>query len=175
MEDKMIKLETERLILRNYQLDDIEEVYDYFSNEEVARYEDFDPMTKEEVTELVTDWAGMDNRLVVVRKDIVKVIGSVGYWIDEDDDYSIDYDFNPKYGKQGYAKEAATKLLQYLFDELKIPRIYGDCDIRNTNSYHLLEHLGFERIEQRDGESYKDDREGNPILISIYLYLKKNG
>ena len=92
----MIKLETERLILRNYQLDDIEEVYDYFSNEEVARYEAFDPMTKEEVTELVTDWAGMDNRLVVVRKDIVKVIWSVGYWIDEDDDYSIDYDFNPK-------------------------------------------------------------------------------
>jgi ribosomal-protein-alanine N-acetyltransferase len=170
----MIKLETERLILRNYQLDDIDEVYEYFSNEEVARYEDFYPMSKDEVNELVTSWVSMDNRLVVVLKDLDKVIGSVGYWIDEDEDYSIDFDFNPKFGKLGFATEAASKLLQYLFDVIKIPRIFGDCDIRNINSYHLLERLGFDRIEQIDKESYKDDKDGNPILISIYLYLKKN-
>lgn len=170
----MIQLETERLILRNYHLEDIDEVFQYFSNEEVARYEDFDPMTKEEVTEEVTEWADMDNRLVAVRKDNHKVIGSVGYWIDEDGDYSIDYDFNPAYGKQGYATEAAEKLLQYLFKEVKIPRIYGDCDIRNTNSWHLLERLGFQRMKQLDNASYKDDKNGNPIRISIYIYQKEN-
>lgn len=51
----MIRLDTERLILRNYQLTDIEDVYEYFSKEEVARYEDFDPMSREEVTEEVTE------------------------------------------------------------------------------------------------------------------------
>ncbi|MDF2821353.1 MAG: hypothetical protein K0R15_1794, partial [Clostridiales bacterium] len=30
------------------------------------------------------------------------------------------------------------------------------------------------RIEQIDNESYKDDTNGEPIMISIYLYLKKN-
>lgn len=170
----MIRLETERLILRNYQLDDIAEVYDYFSNEEVARYEDFYPMSKEEVVELVTEWMTMENRLVAVLKDTDKVIGSIGYWIDEDGDYSIDFDFNPKSGKQGYATEAASKLLKYLFEDIKIQKIFGDCDIRNENSYHLLERLGFERIEQIDDVSYKDDEDGKPILISIYLYLKKN-
>lgn len=170
----MIKLETERLILRNYQWDDIDEVYDYFSKEEVARYEDFYAMTKEEVEELVTEWSVMDNRLVAVLKDTHKVIGSVGYWIDKGEKYSIDYDFNPKFGNYGYATEAASRLIQYLFDDLKIPKIFADCDIRNVNSYRLMERLGFERIKQLDNESYKNDEEGNPILISIYLYLKNN-
>lgn len=170
----MIKLETERLVLRNYKIEDIEEVYSYFSNEEVARYEDFHPMTIEEVTEEVTEWSTMDNRLVAVLKDSDKLIGSVGYWIDENGDYSIDYDFNPKFSKKGYATEATSRLLDYLFINLKIPKIFGDCDIRNVNSYRLLERLGFDRVEQINNESYKNDKNGNPILIDIYLYLKKN-
>lgn len=174
MEDKMIRLETERLILRNYQLDDLEEVYDYFSKEETAMYEDFYPMTNKEVKDLVTEWSKMDNRLVAVLKNTGNVIGSVGYWVDEKGDYSIDYDFNSKFSKHGYAFEAASKLIQYLFDELKIPQIFGDCDVRNANSYRLLERLGFEKIKQLDNESYKNDQAGNPILISIYLYSKKN-
>lgn len=170
----MIRLETERLILRNYQNDDVVQVHEYFSNEDVSKYEDFYPMTIDEVSEIVFEWSSMDNRLVAVLKESNILIGSVGYWIDEDGDYSIDYDFNPEYGKQGYATEAVSKLLEYLFDELKISKIYGDCDVRNVNSYRLMERLGFQRIERIDNESYKEDKEGNPILISIYLYLKEN-
>ena len=170
----MITLETERVILRNYHVEDIPDVFEYFSHEDVARYEDFHPMTMEEVTEEVTEWSTMDNRLVAVLKGTDKVIGSVGYWVDDDGDYSIDFDFNPKYGKKGYAFEAASKLLDYLFNEVKIPKIFGDCDVRNENSYKLMERLGFERIDKLDNESYKDDLDGNPILISIYIYVKKN-
>ena len=105
----MIRFETDRLVLRNYKLEDIEDVYEYFSMDEVARYEDFHPMSKEEVIEMVTDWSKLDHRLVAQLKGEDKVIGSVGYWIDEDGDYSIDFDFNPKFGKQGYAMEAALE------------------------------------------------------------------
>lgn len=171
----MIQLETERLILRNYRVEDIADVYEYFSDERVARYEDFDPMTMEEVTDEVTEWSTMDNRLVAVLKETGKVIGSVGYWYDEedeDDDYSIDYDFNPAYGKKGYATEAATKLLEYLFTVKKIPKIFGDCDIRNEASFKTMERLGFTRVKQIDHASYKNDANGNPIEISIYLYVK---
>lgn len=170
----MVKLETERLILRNYQKDDIEQVHKYFSNEEVAQYEDFYPMSLKEVSDTVSEWSSMDNRLVAVLKDTKQLIGSVGYWIDEEGNYSIDYDFNPAYGKQGYATEAASKLLQYLFEDIKIPQIYGDCDVRNSGSYQLLERLGFKRMKKLDNESYKNDKEGNPILISTYLYVKQN-
>ncbi len=37
----MILFETERLILRNYAMGDVPAVHEYFSNEEVSRYEDF--------------------------------------------------------------------------------------------------------------------------------------
>lgn len=166
----MICLETERLVLRNYKQDDLEDVHAYFSNDEVAKYEDFYPMSEEEVKELIDEWKDNDSRMVVELKNQNTVIGSIGYFIDDDGDYSIDFDFNPIYGKQGYAAEAGKMLLDYLFNTLDVKKIFGDCDIRNNNSWRLLERLGFKKISQMDNESYKDDADGNPILISIYLY-----
>ena len=166
----MINLETERLTLRNYTPGDLEDVYAYFSNDKVAEYEDFYPMSKEEVRELIDEWKDKDSRMVVVLKNQNKVMGSIGYFIDDDGDYSIDFDFNPIYGKQGYAAEAGKKLLDYLFNTLNVKKVFGDCDIRNENSWKLLERLGFHRLSQIDNESYKDDADDNPIPISIYLY-----
>ena len=37
----MIRFQTERLILRNYTMDDVPAVQQYFSKKEVTRYEDF--------------------------------------------------------------------------------------------------------------------------------------
>ena len=48
--------------------------------------------------------------------------------------------------------------------------IYGDCDVQNVSSWKLLERLGFKRISQLDNQSYKNDENGNPILISTFLY-----
>lgn len=128
-------------------------------------------MSEEEVKELIDEWKDKDSRMVAELKDQHTVIGSIGYFVDEDGDYSIDFDFNPMYGKQGYATEAVKMLLSYLFNTLNVDKVYGDCDIRNKNSWKLLERLGFNRVSQIDNESYKDDECGNPILISIYLYI----
>ncbi len=169
----MIKLETNRLILRNYRESDLCDLKEYFGNEEVARYEDFYPMTEDEIIEQITEWKDMDNRLVAELKTDHQVIGSIGYWIDEDGDYSIDFDFNLNYSKKGYATEAAQELIRYLFQSVGIKELYGDCDVRNENSWKLLERLGFQRMKQIDNASYKDDEKGNPIIISIYVYIKK--
>lgn len=166
----MIHLETERLVLRNYRPEDFADINAYFSNEKVAKYEDFYPMSEEQVEKLIQNWADKDSRLVAELKEEQRVIGSIGYFIDDDGDYSIDFDFNPVYGKRGFATEAGVKLLDYLFNTLNVSKVFGDCDVRNENSWRLLERLGFKRVSQIDNESYKDDYAGNPILISIYLY-----
>lgn len=168
--NNMIRLETERLILRNYREEDIPVVYEYFSNIEVARYEDFAPMSMDEVRKITEEWIPLDNRLVAVRKEDMQLIGSVGYWVEEDGTHSIDYDFNPEFSERGYATEAAREVVRYLFEEKNIKVLYGDCDTRNERSYKLLERLGFQRIKQLENQSYKNDADGNPIIISTYLY-----
>lgn len=166
----MVFLETERLQLRNYKETDFLDVMTYFSDEEVSRYEDFDPMSENQVKEIISEWKDMDNRLVVELKERHKVIGSVGYWIDEEGHHCIDYDFNPEFGGKGYATEACKSLICYLFGTKDIPEIFGDCDVRNEASWKLMERLGFERLQKLDNQSYKNDVNNKPIMIQTYLY-----
>lgn len=170
---KMIMLETERLVLRNYTMNDIPAVHDYFSNEDVARYEDFYPMTMEEVKKELTEWKDMDNRMAVQLKESGELIGSVGYWVDDNGKYSIDYDFNPKFQNKGYATEAAKEVIRHLTEDLHIKEIYGDCDERNTDSSNLLLRLGFKKIYKNENASYKNDAAGNSIIITVNVYQYK--
>ena len=170
----MIHIETERLIIRNYKTTDFKDVFAYFSNEEVSRYEDFYPMSEEQVRDIINEWKDMDNRLVAELKSKNIVIGSIGYWTDDEGHHCIDYDFNPAYGGHGYATEAGEALVRYMFENVGVGAVYADCDVQNVSSWKLLERLGFERMEQLDNQSYKNDKDGNPIIISTYLYgLKK--
>ena len=91
----MMKIETDRLLLRNYKESDFEDIFKYFSDEEVSRFEDFYPMSEKQVRNMIAEWKNMDNRLVTELKIKQKIIGSVGYWIDDEGHYCIDYDFNP--------------------------------------------------------------------------------
>ena len=166
----MITIETSRLLLRNYRVTDFEDIIKYFSDEEVSKFEDFYPMSGEQVKNIITEWQDMDNRLVAELKSKQNVIGSIGYWIDDEGHYCMDYDFNPEYCGQGYATEAGNALIRYLFESVGISTIYGDCDVRNISSWKLLERLGFNRIRRLDNQSYKNDKNGNPILISTFLY-----
>ncbi len=170
----MITIETNRLLLRNYKVTDFEDILKYFSDEEVSKFEDFYPMSEKQVRNMIAEWKDMDNRLVAELKIKRKVIGSVGYWIDDEGHYCIDYDFNPRYCAQGYATEASDALVHYLFESVGICAIYGDCDVRNVSSWRLLERLGFQRISTLDHQSYKNDKNGNSIFIHTFLYeLKK--
>ncbi len=166
----MVSIETQRLLLRNYKATDFDDIFVYFSSEEVSRYEDFDPMSPEQVLALIEEWKTMDNRLVAELKSDRTVIGSIGYWIDGEGHHCIDYDFNPAFGGNGYATEAGRALVEYLFHTSEVPAVYADCDVKNTASWKLLERLGFQRMRQLDQQSYKDDQNGNPIMISTYLY-----
>ena len=170
----MIKLETERLILRNYTMNDVPAVYEYVSSEDVSRYEDFWPLTVEEVAEGLSEWKDMDNRMAVVLKQTGELIGSVGYWDDEEDEngeteYSIDFDFNPRFWHKGYAFEAAKEVVRHLMEDLHVKEIGGDRDERNTASSTLLERLGFQLVETVD-DAYKEDADGNPIMIRSRVY-----
>jgi RimJ/RimL family protein N-acetyltransferase len=54
----------------------------------------------------------------------------------------IGYVFHPDHHGQGFAFEASREMLRLGFDELKLHRIVGRCDARNTASGSLLGRLG---------------------------------
>ncbi len=66
------------------------DILKYFSDEEVSKFEDFYPMSEEQVRNIIAEWKDTDNRLVAELKVKQKVIGSVGYWIDDEGHYCID-------------------------------------------------------------------------------------
>jgi ribosomal-protein-alanine N-acetyltransferase len=103
----MIFIETKRLILRNYQTGDFADIRAYFSNEEVSRYENFYPMTDAQIADLLSKWIPLDNRLVAERKSDKTVIGSIGYWVDNEGHHCIDYDFHPDYCGNGWLRHGS--------------------------------------------------------------------
>ncbi len=170
----MILPETDRLMLPNYTMDDVPAVHEYFSSEEVSGYEDFWPMTVDEVAAELSEWKDMDNRMAVTLKETGELIGSVGYWVDEEEgeeEYSVDFDFNPRFWNKGYAFEAAKEVVRHLTEDLHVKEICGDCDERNTASARLLERLGFTLLETVD-DAYKEDADGQPVRIRSRIYKR---
>ena len=57
---------------------------------------------------------------------------SIGYWIGE------------RHARKGYMFEAATKVIDYIFNDLKLYRIEAGCIPNNHASASLLRNLGFQ-------------------------------
>ena len=67
--------ETERLILRRYAKSDLEDLYEYLSNEEVVKYEPHKPMTLSEVESNLEWRISTDEMIAVELKSNHKMIG----------------------------------------------------------------------------------------------------
>ncbi len=64
----------------------------------------------------------------------------------EQHSYEIGFHLRKKYWGQGYAYEAATRVIQYAFKELKTAKLYAGHHPQNTGSKKLLTKLGFQYI-----------------------------
>lgn len=57
----------------------------------------------------------------------------------------LGYSLNPAYWGQGYVSEAASSMIIFAFDVLKLHRVEATCDIRNIGSYKVMEKCGMTR------------------------------
>lgn len=64
--------------------------------------------------------------------------------------------------------------MQMAFDS-GVHRIYAECDPQNTNSWKLLEALGFEReAHLKKNVYFWKDKDGAPIWKDTFIYVKRN-
>lgn len=154
----MLPFKTSRLLLRPFLEADLAAFAAYRSDPDVARYQSWSPpytldQAMEFLREMKLEKAGAPGtwyQLAVERQGQPGLIGDCAFQVFADDERQaqIGFTFSPNYQKQGYATEAATGLLDYLFGERRLHRITATCDVENNASVRLLERLGMRREAQ---------------------------
>lgn len=162
--------QTERLVLRRFCKEDLQDLYEYLSDEETVKYEPYQPMSLAEAKKELEERIDSDEMIAVVRKSDGKLIGNVYLGKREFATLELDYVFNRRYCGQGYAKESCQALIEKAFYE-GVHRIYAECDPENPNSWKLLERLGFvkEAYFKQNVYFWKNE-DGNPIWKDTFVY-----
>lgn len=161
-----MKIETERLILRDFVKDDWQRVLEYQSDPLYLRYYEWTERTPDAVQEFVgwfLDHQQQNPRiafqLAVTLKSNHLLIGNCGVRMDKPHAFQADigYELDPKYWNQGYASEATHAIVDFGFTRFNLHRVWSWCVADNAGSAHVLEKLGM-RLEGclRENEYYRD-------------------
>ena len=119
------------------------------------RYLYDEPRTREEsraliakrIPNTVLGKGGDELSVAVVLKESGRLIGTaVLKWLSADHQQGeVGYILHPDHHGHGYATEAARALVDLGFRDLKLHRIVGNLDARNTASARVLEKAGMRR------------------------------
>ena len=145
-------LETERLILRPFNLDDTVAVFEgWESDPDVAKYMFW---TSHNDIEKTKEWIAFEMgqiekedwyRFALVQKETNELIGTaLIYYEDEVQCWEIGYNLGKKYWGNGYATEAMKKVILFAIEELKLSEIVGRYAKENPASGNVMRKLGFQ-------------------------------
>ena len=149
--DPFPTLSTERLILRQINLDDAEMLFSMRSSEKMMAFIQR-PLAKtiEDATKLIESMQeGLEKKESIVwvmsLKNDPKMIGTIGFWRMTPEHFraEVGYLLHENYWQQGIAYEALVKVLEYGFNVMNCHSIEANIDPKNTASQRLLEKAGF--------------------------------
>ena len=146
------EIESERLLLRPISPQDVNDIFEIYSNKEVMLYFD-DRGAFEDVSEaekMISAYnEGLRNkwemRWGIVLKESGKLIGTCGFHAISDYDKRIEvgYDLNRDYWGKKVMKEALSLIIDFAYKESDVNRIEAFVEPPNVASRTLLERLGF--------------------------------
>ncbi|MFD7792470.1 GNAT family N-acetyltransferase [Streptomyces sp. NPDC059759] len=163
---------TERLTLRPFTQDDLDDLHAYQSLPDVARHLFRPPLTRDQCARSLTRraagtaWAedGDDLVVAVCETGGTTVVGEIVLRLASARarQAEIGWVFHPAYGGRGYATEAARATASLAFAELNVHRLFARLDVLNTGSVRVCERLGMRReahfVENDlDGERWADE------------------
>lgn len=142
-------IETPRLILREFTVDDAYKIWELNSDPEVIKYTGDPPFENvESARKFIENYEEYKKtgfgRWVVIHKDSNSFLGWCGLKLNEQNLVDIGFRFFKREWNKGYATEAAKACLQYGFMELNIKEIIGRVALENTSSIKVLEKLSME-------------------------------
>lgn len=143
-------LETSRLVLRRPQREDAPAIFEYGSDPEVTRLMDW--RTHTAVSNAADFTEASEKRwtdgteftwLITIKPDGV-VVGAISSSFNEHR-ATIGYVLSRRHWGKGYATEAARRVMEWLFDDGAVWRVWATCDVENIASAHVLEKIGMNR------------------------------
>ena len=143
-------LETERLRLRPFMLDDDAAVFALAADPEVARFVRFEAHRDIAETRAFLELAQQHYRRgdpfawAIVRREDDRLIGSCGFVSQAGERRSaeIGYWLGQPYWGKGYAVEAARALVRFGFEQMGLERVEAKCFIENSAGQRVIEKLG---------------------------------
>ncbi|HEV3313167.1 MAG TPA: GNAT family N-acetyltransferase [Chloroflexota bacterium] len=173
---------TERLLLRPFTHEDLDDVYAYHSLPDVVRFLYWEVRTREETRNVLrrkceqTSLKNDGDSLVLAitltgcaQGTNTGVVGEVILFLRslEHRQAEIGFVMNPDFQGKGYAREAAEAMLKIAFDDLNAHRVFGRTDARNEASSGLMRRLGMrQEAHFVHNEIFKDEW-GDELIFAI--------
>ena len=146
-------LESERCLVREITVDDVDRMYAIYSDADVREYIEDLYSEREEEIQYTKDYIANQYRFyeyglwVVIEKSTNTIIGRAGIFDRPDQDLQeIGFVFAKEYWGRGFATEVLTKIMEYAKEELDIESLYAHVYRENIRSKKLLESLGFSYV-----------------------------
>ena len=170
-----VHLESERLIVRDWRVDEVDGIHRWLGNPSVGKFIAFGANSREE-SEQHLHGTVIPSQNLYPRKEYFlaveliesgQTIGNVGFDWKGSKSAEIGYFFEPSSWGFGYAQEASNLIIQFAFD-LGAESVLAACDEDNIAS---------EKVMQRCGLSRQAPIEAGRLLYKIDVedFLKTRG
>lgn len=174
-----MNLQSKRLHLQTIRKEHAKEVFDYRSDAKTNQYQTWIPKKLDDVYDFISNKVSetideVDSwyQLVIINKENNKVIGDIGIHFLDEDKKQVEFGCTlakSEHGK-GFAVEALSETIRFLFTDLNKHRIIASVDPANLKSIAMIERLGF-RKEAHFVKSLLID--GEWVDDIIYAILKE--
>lgn len=143
----MPKIETFRLRLRDFTPDDLDDLFQIYSNPEVMKYIGKGVRTKDEtqsaLVSMIKHWEHGFGMWAMIHKQSDKMIGRCGLcFLDNTLEVELGYALDLPYWNMGLATEVSLASLKYGFEEIGLERIVAIAKPENIASQRVMQKVG---------------------------------
>ncbi|MCH5208756.1 MAG: GNAT family N-acetyltransferase [Oscillospiraceae bacterium] len=167
------RLETERLILRRFIIEDVEAMYkNWASDNDVTKYLIWQTHSSIEVTKsIIEEWVSSygDEKFyqwAIELKEIGEPIGSISvvHMNESAEMVHVGYCIGKTWWNKGITSEALRAVMDFLFDVVEVNRVESRHDPRNPNSGKVMKKCGM----KYEGTLRSSDRNNQGICDASY-------
>lgn len=154
------KMETDRLILREWITEDAKNFFDLNNDPDVVKYTGDPPFESIEATqEFIRNYDAFEKegmgRWICVLKETGETIGWCGLRQKPEGFVDLGYRFHRKHWNKGFATEAGKACLAYGFNTLGLERIVAHAMVGNKASTRVMEKLGMRFVDEGMNEGHR--------------------